>query len=82
MSFKSAIKKGATLTVVECMFLQGWQLLYFTQNRLLPTLIQGSLCFSDWSWKEIVCMSDIIRAILGKEKGKRTLEKGLSDDED
>jgi hypothetical protein len=30
----------------------------------------------------MVCMLDIIGAILGKEKGKRTLEEGLSDDKD
>jgi hypothetical protein len=40
------------------------------------------LCFGDWSHKELVYMSDIIGAILGKGKGKRALEEDLSDDED
>jgi hypothetical protein len=30
----------------------------------------------------MVCMSDIIRAILGKGKGKRVLEDDSSDDEE
>jgi len=30
----------------------------------------------------MVCMSDIIGAILGKGKGERALEEGLSDDKD
>jgi hypothetical protein len=67
---------------VERVFSQGWQLLYFTQSRLSPALIRASLCFGDWSHKEMVSVSDIIRAILGKGKGKRVLEEGLSDDED
>ena len=40
------------------------------------------MCFGDWSQKELVCVSDIIGAISGKEKGKRTLDKSLSGDED
>jgi hypothetical protein len=49
---------------------------------LLACHSQGSLCFGDWSQKEMVCMSDIIGAILGKGKGERALEEGLSDDKD
>ena len=72
----------ATSTAVECMFSHGRQLLYFTQNRLSPALIHASLCLGDWSQKDMVHMSDIIGAILGKGKGKRALEEDLSDEED
>ena len=69
-------------TAVEHMFLQGRQLLYFTQNQLSPQLIQALLCFGDWSHKELVRMSDIIIAVKGKGKNKRTLEEVLSGDEE
>jgi hypothetical protein len=69
----------ATSTAVERVFSQGQQLLYFTRNRLSPTLIQSSLCFDDWSRKDMVQMSDIIGVILGKVTGKRALEEDLSD---
>lgn len=59
---------------MERVFSQGRQLLYFTRSRLTPTLIRASLCFGDWSRKEMVQMSDIIGAILEKGKGKRTLD--------
>ena len=67
---------------MERVFSQGRQLLYFTRNRLSPALIRASLCLGDWSRKDMVHMSDIIGAILGKGKGKRALEEDLSDDED
>ena len=72
----------ATSTAVKHVFSQGQQLLYFTWTQLSPALIQASLCFGDWSHKEMVNMSDIIRAILGKGKGKMVLEDTSSDDED
>ena len=72
----------ATSTAVERVFSQGRQLLYFTRNRLSPALIRASLCFGDWSHKDMVYMSDIIGAILGKGKGKRASEDDSSDDEE
>ena len=72
----------ATSTAVEHVFSQGQQLLYFTWNHLSPALIWSSLCFDDWSWKELVCILDIIGSISGKGKGKRALEESLSGDED
>jgi len=72
----------ATSTAVERVFSQGRQLLYFTRNRLSPALIRGSLCFGDWSRKELVRMSDITSEIWGKGKGKRVLEEVLSDDDE
>lgn len=72
----------ATSTAVERVFSQGRQLLYFTRNRLSPAMIRASLCFGDWSRKDLICMSDIISAVSGKGKGKRALEEDLSDNED
>ena len=56
---------------------------YFTSPKtIFHPLIWSSLCFGDWSQKELVCISDIIGAISGKEKGKRTLDESLSGAED
>ena len=71
----------ATSTAVERVFSQGRQLLHFTRNRLSPALIWASLCFGDWSRKNMVHMSDIIDGILRKGKNKRVVDEILSDDE-
>jgi hypothetical protein len=67
-----------TSTPVECVFSQGHQLLHFTHNRLSPVLIEASLCFGDWSCKNMVSMSDIIDGILHKGKNKRVVNEVLS----
>jgi hypothetical protein len=62
-------------------FSQGHQLLHFTHNQLSPVLIQASLCFGDWSCKNMVSISDIIDKILHKGKNKRVVNEALSDGE-
>ena len=46
----------ATSTAVECLFLQGHQLLHFTRSCLSLAMIHSFLCFGDWSWKDLVDM--------------------------
>jgi hypothetical protein len=73
--------RSATSTAVERVFSQGRQLLNFTRNRLSASSIRASLCFGDWSRKELVQSSDIVDAIVSKGKHKRVAETNLSDDE-
>jgi len=53
----------ATSTAVECVFLQGLQLLHFTQNHLSGVSIRALLCFGDWSRKDLIATSDVVEAI-------------------
>jgi hypothetical protein len=72
---------SATSTAVERVFSQGRQLLHFTRNRLSGKSIQALMCFGDWSWRDLVQMSDIVDAIRGLTgNGKR--KRRLSEDSD
>ncbi|KIL63554.1 hypothetical protein M378DRAFT_53484, partial [Amanita muscaria Koide BX008] len=53
----------ATSTAVERLFSQGRQLLYFTRNRLSPTMIRAFLCLSDWGKRDLIDMPELVAAI-------------------
>jgi hypothetical protein len=74
----------ATLTAVERVFSQGRQLLHFTRNRMSGSLFRSLICFGDWSWKDMVNISDVVEAIrLRSRKHKQMLSEAISiDDED
>ncbi|KAH9072202.1 hypothetical protein EDB83DRAFT_2189212, partial [Lactarius deliciosus] len=63
----------ATSTAVEHVFSQGQQVLHFTHNRLTPGSICATMCFGDWSCKDLVYMPDIVEAMHAKGKRKHEL---------
>jgi hypothetical protein len=72
----------AMLTVVECIFSQGRQLLSYIQSCLSPSMICSILCFGDWSHKDLVHMPDLVAAVDDKQKlKKREFEEISSADE-
>ncbi|KAF8240361.1 hypothetical protein L208DRAFT_1211510, partial [Tricholoma matsutake] len=50
-------------SAVEGVFLQGQQLLYFTCNQLSGSSIQASLCFGDWSRKDLIDSHNVVETI-------------------
>ena len=61
----------ATSTAVERVFSQGRQLLHFTRNRLSGASIRSLLCFGDWSRKDLIATSDVVKAIRQGSSRKR-----------
>ena len=61
----------ATSTTVERLFSQGLQLLHFTRNRMLPTMIHAFLCQGDWGKRDLIDMLEIVAVIRTSRLGKK-----------
>ena len=73
---------SATSTAIEHLFSQGQQLLHFTRNCLLPSMIHAFLCLGDWGKKDLVNMPELVGAIRASHLGKKHAQsKSLSSNE-
>ena len=61
----------ATSTAVEHVFLQGCQLLSFTQNRLCASSIRAFLCLGSWGCNDLIFFKDVLAAVKAGLKRKR-----------
>ena len=61
----------STSTTVECLFLQGRQLLHFTQNHMSPSMIHAFLCLGDWGKRDLIDMPEIVAVICTLRLGKK-----------
>ena len=61
----------ATSTVVECVFLQGQQLLSFTRNWLHASSVRAFLCMGSWGHNELLLFEDILTGVRVNLKRKR-----------
>ena len=61
----------ATSTAVKCVFLQGCQLLLFTQNCLHASSICAFLCLGSWGRNDLIFFKDVLAAVKAGSKRKR-----------
>jgi hypothetical protein len=68
------LSRSATLTVVECVFSQGWQLLHFTRNRLTPSTICAFLCLGAWGRSDLLAMENLLASVKSRKRKRNEVE--------
>src|SRR5882724_7844763 len=63
--------KVATSTAVECVFLQGCQLLSFTHNWLYAFSVHALLCMGSWGQNNLIFFEDVLASVRSNSKRKK-----------
>ncbi|KAG1717950.1 uncharacterized protein EDB91DRAFT_1067126, partial [Suillus paluster] len=57
-----------SIPAVECVFLQGQQLLHFTCNWLTPSTIGAFLCLGAWGRSDLLMMEDLLASVKSRKR--------------